>query len=107
MNRIPFKLAGIAGAIGVFAAVCVGGWQLHWWTALHGADNRYQVNTHTQAYQASLVSQLRDTAEAYRLAVDPGQKTALKSTFCATYLDLTPNTVPNDVLYAHDTTFSC
>lgn len=98
-------ITAVIGGVLAFIAICVGGWQLHWWTAEHGVNNQYRVNTGSQMYQAGIVSQLRDTVHAYSVATDTGQRAQLRATFCEQYIDLNP--APADLQTAHDTTIGC
>lgn len=97
MTLKDFK--GLIIGIVIIAVVGVGGWFLYWTLALKGANNQYNVNTHTQQYQAGLVQQLRDKQQGYDLATDPAQKANFKQTFCAMYPDLTQP--PNDLIDAN------
>ena len=82
------------------AAVLVACWFGYWALSRKATDNRYDINTHSQQYQASLVSQERDRVQAYDAAVDPAQKANVKATFCQVYLTLTQP--PADLASAHD-----
>lgn len=89
----------VVGATLAAVLLCVGGWYGYWHLAKAGQNNRYDVNTHSQQYQAALVSQERDRVAGYDAATDPAQKQQIKATFCAVYLDLTQ--VPADLSAAH------
>lgn len=80
----------------VVAALIVVGWFLYWHLAESSQNHRYEVNTHSQQYQAALVSQERDRVQGFDAAVDPGQKANIKATFCAAYRDVTQP--PDDLL---------
>jgi len=82
------------------AAILVGGWFAYWQIAKAGQSARYDVNTHSQQYQAGLVAQERDLITGYDAATDPGQKAQIRSQFCAIYLQLNPATP--DLSLAHD-----
>ena len=99
------QIAAWAGALLLLVVVVVGGWQLYWWSARHGVDNRYQVNTHSQQYQSALETQLRDYAHDYGISTDPGQQAQLKAMFCTRYQDLTHPEA--DLRTAYTTTFAC
>jgi hypothetical protein len=78
--------SGVAGALTVFAIIAfifVGGYGLYWWLARDTTEKRYEVNTGTQQYQASLISENQDRLQDYVRAQDPGQKEALRQMFCA------------------------
>jgi hypothetical protein len=88
----------IALAMGVVAAIVVisvGGWQLHWWMARHGVNNRYQVNTSSQEYQSSLVTQERDRALAFDKSQDTEQRAVIRAQFCQVLADIHP--IPADI----------
>ena len=89
----------LAAAV-TLAGLVFGGWLAYWAIAGHGQTRRYEVNTHSQQYQAGLVSQERDRVTAYDVAVDPAQKRQIKVTFCQVYPDLAPP--PDDLIIAHD-----
>jgi len=84
----------------IFAGVCAGGWFLYWHLAESSQNNRNTVNTHSQQWQAALIASERDRMQGWTAAVAPEQKTYLKNTFCADYLNLTD--IPTDV--QHDAT---
>jgi hypothetical protein len=86
-------------ALAVIAGLSVGGWYLHWHLAKSSVDRTYQINTHSQQYQQSLIQQERDYAHDYDAVTNDGQKEQLKSTFCSTYADLTQP--PNDLIVAY------
>lgn len=89
-------------AIGVgllVTAVIVGCWFGYWFIAKKIQSNRYDVNTHSQQYQAGLISQERDRVTAYDRAVDEAQRQAIADAFCAEYDQLDPPTA--DLLRAH------
>lgn len=89
-------------AVAVFVAVvvlCTGGWLLYWRLALAGQNNQYNVNTHSQQYQAGLIAQERDRIAGYDAAIDPAQKQQIKTSFCQVYPDLTQP--PIDIQSAH------
>lgn len=90
--------ATLAAAAAVVVIV-VGAWFGYWWLARASQSNRYDVNTHSQQYQAGLVSQERDRVQAYDVATDDGQKAQIRSTFCAVYTQLDPPTP--DLVEAH------
>lgn len=73
-------------------AIAVGGWFGYWALAKAGQSERYNVNTHSQQYQAGLVSQERDRVLAYDTATDEAQKAQIRATFCAAYTQLDPPT---------------
>lgn len=91
--------AMILGGILLTAGLCIGGWYGYWALAKAGQSNRYDVNTHSQQYQAGLVAQERDRVTGYDTATDPAQKAQIRSTFCATYAELDPPTP--DLVDAH------
>lgn len=72
------------------AAILIGLWFGGW--ALYQANQsaRYAANTHSQQWQAGIISQQRDRVTAYDIATDEGQKKQIATTFCAVYLDLNP-----------------
>lgn len=82
----------------VFIGLCVGGWFLYWAVALQNQNQQYGVNTHSQQYQSSLISQERDAAQGWTNATDPAQKKQIAETFCAVYSDLTEK--PIDLVQA-------
>lgn len=69
--------------------LCIGGYAGYWWLAKNSTARRYEINTGTQQYQSSLISQERDRATAYDRALDPGQKIAIADQFCAVYPEMT------------------
>lgn len=89
----------IIAAILVVALCATGGWFGYWWMAKASQNNRYDVNTHSQQYQAGLIAQLRDKAAGWDAAVDTAQKTQIAESFCALYVDLTQP--PSDLQSAH------
>ncbi len=94
MTRMESFVATLVAAL-IVVALAVGGWSLYWWTQQHDIENRYKVNTNSQQYQAGLISQERDRAQAYQVATDPGQRAQIKATFCQIYPDITP--IPADI----------
>jgi hypothetical protein len=78
----------------------IGAWFLYWSLALKGADNRYEVNTKTQQYQAGIVAAQRARVSAWDNAVDEAQKKNIAQTFCTMQLDLTQ--VPADLAAANE-----
>lgn len=72
-----------------FVAVTVLAWHGIWHLRRANTGQQYRVNTGTQQYQAGLISQERDRAQAYDLATDPGQRTQIALTFCQVYPELT------------------
>jgi hypothetical protein len=97
----------------VVAGLCIGGWFAYWGLAGSSQDHRNHVNTHSQQYQAGLISQERDRAQSYdQLAAalagthDPAVKSAdqsqqeqIKETFCQVFADLTE--APADLTQAN------
>lgn len=92
-------MAWIAAGLAVIV-IAVGIWFGYWWIAKASQSQRYDVNTHSQQYQAGLVAQERDLITGYDAATDPAQKAQIRSQFCATYLQLNPPTP--DLVLAHD-----
>lgn len=88
----------IAGIVVGAVVVIAGGWFGFWWVARHSADNRYQVTTHTQGYQQSLIDQERDRIQGYDESGTDAQKLQLKDTFCSVYQSLTA--APQDLVNA-------
>lgn len=90
-SEITPKMVAVALLIGLVLAI--GGWYAYWALAKASTNNRYEVNTHTQQYQASLVSQERDRMSGYLAATDSGQKLAIAQQFCAVFpsLDIPPS----------------
>lgn len=88
----------VAAAV-VLVAVCIFGWKGYWALAERGQTNRYNVNTHSQQYQAGLVAQERDRIQGYDTASDEAQKKQIAMTFCQVYPDLNP--APDDLVAAH------
>jgi len=72
---------------------------LWWFLAGPFQSRQYEINTHSQQWQAAKVSELRNTVQAYNAATDESQKTALANTFCAEYTELNPPTA--DLQDAH------
>jgi hypothetical protein len=100
------NLSGFVAAISIFAILCVGGYSLYWWVTKDSTDRRYDVNTHSQQWNAAKVDQLRNLAHDYSVAVDPGQKEAIGSQFCSLYQVLNPAPPANatdDLFSAHST----
>ena len=93
------KSLAVAGTVVATIAIIVGIWYGYWAIARAAQSNRYDVNTHSQQYQAGLVAQERDLITGYDAAIDSGQKQQIKSQFCATYLQLDPPTP--DLVLAH------
>lgn len=105
MTKTNIVLLTVLGVL-LAVAICVGGWFGYWALAGHSQTRRYEVNTQSQQYQASLVSQERDrvvgydqlttaiagTTDATIKAADQEQQDSIKSTFCAVYADLKPPT---------------
>jgi hypothetical protein len=95
------KNIGLYWAIGIGTVLLlVGGWFAYWSLALKGADNRYEVNTKTQQYQAGIVAAQRARVSAWDNAVDEAQKKNIAQTFCTMELDLTQ--VPADLAAAYE-----
>lgn len=92
-------MAWIAAGLAVIM-IAVGIWFGYWWIAKASQSQRYDVNTHSQQYQAGLVAQERDLITGYDAATDPAQKAQIRSQFCAIYLQLNPATP--DLALAHD-----
>lgn len=92
-------MAWIAAGLAVIM-IAVGIWFGYWWIAKASQSQRYDVNTHSQQYQAGLVAQERDLITGYDAATDPAQKAQIRSQFCAIYLQLDPATP--DLVLAHD-----
>lgn len=92
---------GLAVVLATLAviAICVGGWFGYWALARQGQSNRYDVNTHSQQYQAGLIAQERDKVSGYDVATDAGQKEQIRQTFCAVYPQLNPP--PSDLVSAN------
>ena len=88
-----------AGIVLAAAVILVGGWYGYWALARSAQSNQYNVNTHSQQYQAGVVAQERDYYTAWRTATDAGQKAAIADTFCAEYSELNPPTP--DLVDAH------
>lgn len=76
-------------AVTMLIVVIAGGYWGYWWLARKNNDNQFNVNTHSQGYQAALIQQERDRVSAYDAAVDESQKYNIKQTFCSMYADLT------------------
>lgn len=95
------KNIGLYWAIGIGTVLLlIGAWFLYWNLALKGADNRYEVNTKTQQYQAALVAAQRNRVAGWDAAVDEAQKKNIAQTFCTMQLELTQ--VPADLAAAND-----
>jgi len=92
-------ILGVIVALALVAAVTIGGWQLGWWLNKANANKQYEVNTHTQQYQAGLISQERDNVIGWQHANDSAQKDLIKNTFCTMYLSLTQP--PADLVFAN------
>ncbi len=90
--QYPLIAVGIVGLL-------VGIWFGIWFLKGQAQSNQYEVNTHSQQYQAGIVAQERDYANAWRIATDPGQKASIADTFCAEYTQLNPATP--DLVDAH------
>lgn len=87
-------------ALCIAIAVTVGGWKLGWWLKGANQDNLYEVNTHSQQYQAGLVSAERDRVQGYDLAVGvPSQQKQIALTFCPVFLTMTQP--PSDLVAAN------
>lgn len=80
-------------------AVLVGGWFGYWALARANTAEQYKVNTGTQQYQSSVISQERDYVHDYDRTVDTAQKQQIAQTFCDRYTELTQ--IPNDLSLAH------
>lgn len=89
---------GYLGAALVVVALCIGGWQLHWYLAKSAVGHQYDVNTGTQQYQAGLIAHARDLALDFGRATDPAQKQAIADQFCQTYPNIQP--APADLVAA-------
>ena len=89
----PFLvILAVIGGIALLVALWFVGWQV----AKANTDQQYQVNTHSQQYQASLVQQEQDRVQGYDTATDPAQKQQISATFCSVYQELThPETYPD------------
>lgn len=108
-NHIGAYFAAAAAVIGL----CFGGYFAYWAIAGDSQDRRNHVNTHSQQYQAGLISQERDRADAYDTLTstiaaekdavakqaDRVQQIHIKQEFCQVYPDITD--VPNDLSQAH------
>lgn len=95
----PKEILLVVLAAIVVAGIIVGCWFGYWAISKKSVQNRYDINTHTQQYQSSLVAQERDEVAGYDAAVDPAQKAQIKSTFCTMYTNLDP--APADLASAH------
>lgn len=82
------QILAIIGVVLLLAAITVGCWFGYWAVYKQSVKNQYDVNTHTQQYQSSLVQQERDFAQGYNAATDPAQKAQIRSTFCSMYTNL-------------------
>lgn len=91
-------LVGLAAFV-LVVGICVGGWYGYWALASSSQQNRYQVNTHGQQYQNSLITQARDQATGWNAAVDPAQKKFLANAFCAEYQNI--DSPPADIVSDH------
>lgn len=82
------------------AALCVGLWFGGW--ALYRANQsaKYEANTHSQQYQAGLVSAERDRVAAYDAATSDAQKANIATTFCQVYDELNPPTPDLETAHA-------
>lgn len=97
----------------MIAVIGVSGYFLYFKVAQDSTTRRYNVNTHNQQYQAGLISQERDNAQAYNSdsisianTTDPAvkqsfmsQQSQLKATFCQIYPNLDPP--PADLVQAN------
>lgn len=91
-------IVGIGVAVGLLAA-CIGAWFGYWALQRANTEQQYGVNTETQQYQASLISQERDRVTGWYASTDTAQKRSIASQFCAVYDSLTR--VPADLAEAH------
>jgi hypothetical protein len=89
MNDTVRGFAWTLLAVLLAVAIAVGGWAVYWRLAGSSQNHRYEVNTHSQQYQAGLESQARDDAQGFDIATDPGQRAQIRMRFCATYPQLT------------------
>lgn len=97
--RTARQAASAVGIVLAAAVILVGGWYGYWALAKSAQSNQYNVNTHSQQYQAGIQAQERDYAIAWHTATDTGQKAAIADTFCAQYAELTAPTP--DLVAAH------
>lgn len=111
---MAYRYVGLVfAAIALLVGLSIGGYELYWSVEGHNANHRNDVNTHSQNYQAGLISGERDKVtsigqlttaiagshDASVKAADTTQLTQLTSAFCSTYVDLTE--VPTDLQVAH------
>lgn len=74
MGRHPW--IAYVSAFVVAIALLIGGWFLVWYLRGQAASNQYQVNTHSQQYQATVIAQERSLVTAIETASTAGQRTA-------------------------------
>lgn len=84
---------GLIVALAAVVVLCIGIWHLGWFVRKANVNQNYQVNTTSQEYQQSLVTQERDRLTGIQSSDDPGQKKNLELTFCSVYFNLTPVSV--------------
>jgi len=101
-KEVEMKAIGATlAALLIVIVLCVGGWFGYWWLAKANQSQRYDVNTHSQQYLASLISQERDRVAAYDSLPDGPQRTAIARMFCAVFQELSDKgTPPSDLTTA-------
>jgi hypothetical protein len=98
VNAFKVTALSVVGLL-LLVGIVVGGWQLGWWLNKANANKQYEVNTHTQQYQAGLISQERDDVIGWEQATDANQRDLIKGQFCTIYLNLTQP--PADLVFAN------
>lgn len=89
MREAGAGLIALVVVVVVAIGVVIAGWQANWWFAKKNVDRQYDVNVHSQQYQAAQIDQLRNYIQAYNASDDDAQKAQIKSTFCAVFPNLT------------------
>lgn len=100
-NTNNYDFLRISANVILVIGLIVGFYYLGFVVRQDAANREYGVNTHTQQYQAMLLDKERAYATQYNSLADGPQKAQMKSTFCATYLDLTQP--PADLVAANST----
>jgi hypothetical protein len=85
--------------VAIMITAIIGSFLAWWFFGAAMQSKQYEINTHNQQYQAGLIAQERDRAQAWSVATDSGQKELLRSTFCAVYPSLEP--APADLVAAN------
>jgi hypothetical protein len=96
IRKIATTFAAVIAVVGLSVGLWFGGW------ALYRANQsaKYEANTHSQQYQAAMVSSERDRVSAYDAATSDAQKTNIATTFCQVYTELDPPTPDLETAHA-------